>query len=253
VAVVVGAEDEGVEVGAEVGVVCLAEVGVGVETAWVGVAGTIVAVPVGSVVGVTVVAATAVDVADAAAEVAATAVEVSAEAVETGVAAMAVEVATRAVAVAAPAVDAPVAVGTAVLTTTMGITGVDVAVEIVALPVDAGVGLPDDVHTGEETWLVSRVTAPVCAKALPCTVAPVVRVLLVRARILPVKAVPVPSVAELPTCQKALQLCAPLIGRTEALLEVVSVLPIWKMKTALGLPWPLSVSAPVNCADEEKQ
>ena len=148
----------------------------------------------------------------------------AAAAVETGVAASAVEVAARGVDVVAPAVDALVAVGTGVLTTTTGITGDEVAVE------------PDDAHTEEETWLVSSVTAPVCAKALPCTVAPVVRVSLVRARILPVKDVPVPSVAELPTCQNTLQLCAPLIGRTEEVLAVVRVLPIWKMKTALGLP-----------------
>jgi hypothetical protein len=33
---------------------------------------------------------------------------------------------------------------------------------------------------------------------------------------------------------------------TRDLLAVVSVLPIWKMKTALELPWPLRVSGDVN-------
>ena len=51
--------------------------------------------------------------------------------------------------------------------------------------------------------LPCRVTAPFCAKALPhLMVAPVFRLMLVRARIFPSNAVLVPSVAELPTCQK---------------------------------------------------
>ena len=52
-----------------------------------------------------------------------------------------------------------------------------------------------------ETALVSIVTAPVCASALPFELAPVVRVMLASARMLPAKDVPVPSVAELPICQ----------------------------------------------------
>jgi hypothetical protein len=39
---------------------------------------------------------------------------------------------------------------------------------------------------------------------------------------------------------------------TDELLAVVSVLPILKMKTALGLPWALRVSVPVSWADVEK-
>jgi len=42
------------------------------------------------------------------------------------------------------------------------------------------------------------------------------------------------------------------VSTTDELLAVVSVLPIWKTKTAAGLPWPSSVSAPVSAADEEK-
>src|ERR1700680_2655317 len=94
--------------------------------------------------------------------------------------------------------------------------------------------------------LVSSVTAPFLAKTLPFTLAPVVRVMLVSARMFPTNDVLVPRVAELPTCQKTLQDCAPLIKRTFEVLAVVSAVPIWKMKTALGSPCALSVSVPVN-------
>jgi len=50
------------------------------------------------------------------------------------------------------------------------------------------------------TLLVSSVTAPLRASALPLVFAPVVSVMLVRARMSPAKDVPVPIVAELPTC-----------------------------------------------------
>ena len=52
--------------------------------------------------------------------------------------------------------------------------------------------------------LVSNVTAPLRARALPFSVAPVVRVMSESARMLPLKVELVPSVAELPTCQKML-------------------------------------------------
>ena len=88
-----------------------------------------------------------------------------------------------------------------------------------------------------EMVFVSMVTAPFAARALPQPiVAPVFRVMLVSARIFPTKSVPVPRVAELPTCQYTLQLSAPLITLTDELLGVVIVLPIWKMNSALGLP-----------------
>jgi len=155
-------------------------------------------------------------------------------------------------------VAVPVAVGVAVLVA-VGVAvpvavGVAVLVAVgVAVPVAVGVavsvagGVP--AHPTEETMLESIVTAPVRAKALPDRVAPLSKVILASASTLPTNIVPVPSVAELPTCQNTLQAEAPLIRRTDALLAVVSALPIWKMKTALGSPWPLSVSAPVNCAD----
>lgn len=51
--------------------------------------------------------------------------------------------------------------------------------------------------------LVSIVTASLRARALPQTIlAPVFRVILLRARMLPRNDVVVPSVAEVPTCQK---------------------------------------------------
>ena len=82
---------------------------------------------------------------------------------------------------------------------------------------------------------------------------PVVKVMLVSAMMLPVKAVLVPSVAELPTCQKTFDADPPLISRTEELEAVVSVLPILNTKTALGLPCASSVRPPVNWAEDEKQ
>ena len=59
-----------------------------------------------------------------------------------------------------------------------------------------------------------------------------------------------PSVAELPTCQKTLQAWAPLIRLTELAEAVVSVEPAWKTKTAFGSPPAFSVSAPVSPIDE---
>ena len=103
-----------------------------------------------------------------------------------------------------------------------------------------------------ETVLASSVTAPVCAKALPNKLASVVRVTLFSARMLPVKLVPVPRVAELPTCQNTLHGWPPT-RTTEELLAVVSVLPILNTHTAAALPPALRVSVPVSPAEEEKQ
>ncbi len=77
--------------------------------------------------------------------------------------------------------------------------------------------------------------------------------MLVSARIFPAKVVPVPRVAELPTCQNTLQFTPPLITATAELLAVVSILPILKTKTAAGFPWALSVRVPVSPTDDEKQ
>src|SRR5205814_5279977 len=85
---------------------------------------------------------------------------------------------------------------------------------------------------------------------------PVVMVMVVRARILPAKLLPVPSVAELPTCQKRFvgQVAPPvLVSTTDDALAVVRVLPILNRKSAFGLPWKLRVSVPVRPADDVKQ
>ena len=94
--------------------------------------------------------------------------------------------------------------------------------------------------------LVSSVTAPFLASALPMMPAPVFKVMLVRAIRLPMNDVVVPSVAELPICQATPHGFPPLISRTDDPLAVVKVLPILNMKTALAFPWALSVSVPVN-------
>ena len=63
-----------------------------------------------------------------------------------------------------------------------------------------GSGTPGTVMT-----LLSSVTAAFSAKALPDTIfAPVSKVMLASARIVPLNAVPVPRVAEEPTCQNTL-------------------------------------------------
>jgi hypothetical protein len=107
----------------------------------------------------------------------------------------------------------------------------------------------------EETVAVveSSVTAPLSASALPVNVAPVSKVTLARAITVPIKFVPVPRVAELPTCQKTSHRCAPPMSATEALLAVMRVLPIRKMKGASELPLALRVTVPVSVAEDAKQ
>src|ERR1051325_6605799 len=58
--------------------------------------------------------------------------------------------------------------------------------------------------------LESRVTAAVRASSRPSTVAPVVTVMEAKAMMVPLNTEPVPSVAELPTCQNTLAARAPL-------------------------------------------
>src|SRR5579872_6478487 len=87
------------------------------------------------------------------------------------------------------------------------------------------------------TVLVSSVTAPLRASARPSRLAPVVIVMLVNARMFPPNAVAVPMVAELPTCQKTLQMEAPLTTTTDEPLAVVKVLPILNTNTAFAVPW----------------
>jgi hypothetical protein len=122
------------------------------------------------------------------------------------------------------------------------------------LPTVGGMGVKGGgAQAAMDTALESIVTAPFRARALPDIVALVVRVMLASARMFPMNAVPVPSVAELPTCQKSLHSCPPLMSTTDELLPVIRVLPTLNIQTALVLPPPSSVSAPVNPADDVKQ
>jgi hypothetical protein len=70
-------------------------------------------------------------------------------------------------------------------------------------------------------------------------------------RIVPWKLELVPIVAELPTCQKRLFAFAPLVRMTWRPEVVVSVEPVWKMKTDWGLPCPSKVRSPEEIAREE--
>src|SRR4029077_10473549 len=86
-------------------------------------------------------------------------------------------------------------------------------------------GPPIEYFYGQEgtvTILVSKVTAPLRASARPFSVAPVLRVTSVSARMLPLKVELVPSTAELPTCQKMLRDWAAPARTTELLPAVVS-------------------------------
>jgi len=62
-------------------------------------------------------------------------------------------------------------------------------------------------------------------------------------------------VAELPTCQYTPYAPPeiPFSTATVELLAVVSVLAIWNTKAAVGSFWKLSVSVPVNAAEDEKE
>src|SRR5580704_5647480 len=101
-------------------------------------------------------------------------------------------------------------------------------------------------HGGTFTGLLSNVTAPVRAIALPFSVAPVSREVDASDIIVPANVVVVPSVAELPTCQKTLCSLAPLVRMTWLLFAaVVSVETIWKIQTAVESPPPSRVRFPV--------
>src|SRR5512140_3575874 len=93
---------------------------------------------------------------------------------------------------------------------------------------------------------VSMVTAPFRASARPLTVTPVVMVIDVRAMTVPARVEPVPSVAELVTCQKTLHGLAPLMRATRLDDDVMSVEVAAKIQTEFGSFWPSSVSVPVR-------
>src|SRR4029078_12977725 len=91
----------------------------------------------------------------------------------------------------------------------------------------AGTAAVPATHAEVLTVFVSSVTAPFRARALPVRPTPVVIVMLVRARMFPVNVLPVPSVAELPTCQKRFvgQVVPPVLLRTKDAPLAVARLP----------------------------
>ena len=81
---------------------------------------------------------------------------------------------------------------------------------------------------------VSRVTAPVRASSRPGTVAPVVAVTDCCARTVPWNWAPVPTVAELPTCQKTLHELAPPVIMIWVADPMVRVDAAWNTHTEFG-------------------
>ena len=83
------------------------------------------------------------------------------------------------------------------------------------------VGSVPAAHCARVTLSLISVTAPVRASSRPFTVAPSLTEIEVSARMFPWNAVRVPSVAELPTCQKTLHAWAPLTSRTLLSVAVI--------------------------------
>ena len=92
----------------------------------------------------------------------------------------------------------------------------------------------------------SIVTAAVRASARPRTVTELFTVTEARARIVPTKVDPTPSVAELPTCQNTLHSWAPPMSVIVLPVAVVRLEFVWKMKTDVGSPAPSSTKGPVS-------
>ncbi len=139
-------------------------------------------------------------------------------------------------------------------TTSVGVE-VGVGVMVTGVGVGVGVGMVTGVTTtaaqvGLVTESVSNVTAPLRAKTLPLTTAPVVTVTEVKAKRVPTKVEFVPRVADEATCQKTLQAWAPLIRFTLLADAVVRADPTWKIKTAFGFPCPSNVNVPVRPSDD---
>lgn len=92
--------------------------------------------------------------------------------------------------------------------------------------------------------------APV--NSLPHEVAPLLIVRSTKDSTFPLNTEVTPSVAELPTCHHTLEAFAPPIRTIWLEVAVMSVDPIWKMKTASELPPASSVrvpSIPIDVAD----
>ena len=65
----------------------------------------------------------------------------------------------------------------------------------------------------------------------------------------PTKVEDVPNVADVPTSQKTLHACVPLVSVTVLPLAVLKSEAVSKIKTALGFPPPLRVKLPTNVAE----
>jgi hypothetical protein len=101
------------------------------------------------------------------------------------------------------------------------------------------VGTGTTAQAGPVIVLLSSVTAPVCAIARPFKVAPVCRLIDVRARMLPMKLVPVPRVADETTLHHTLHGSPPVTDEFAAVVRVAADLNI-------QTPEPLSVRFPVR-------
>jgi len=95
----------------------------------------------------------------------------------------------------------------------------DDAAVVVVVPTTAAA------HVGSVMTLSSRVTAPLRAKTRPLTSAPVLSVMDVSAISVPLNWLVVPSVAELPTCQKTWHACAPFSSTTRLPVAATNVEP----------------------------
>jgi len=144
-------------------------------------------------------------------------------------------------------VDVEVSVGVVVVGSV--VVGSVVVLVVVAVVVGSVVGAV--AHSGRLKTLLSRVTAPFRASARPSTVVPFCTVIEVSARIVPTNVVPVPRVAELPTCQNTLQGSAPFVRATVLFDAVIRVDPAWKIHTELGSFCPFRVTVPVRPSSVE--
>ncbi len=148
--------------------------------------------------------------------------------------------------VAVADVAPPAAVGAAVAAEVAAAVGAAVAAEVAAVVAVATevaaavVGVVDAARQDELVMmLLSRVTAPVSARARPFKCAPAPTVMDVEARMVPVNEVFVPRVAELTSRHHTLQGSPPT---TLAVPDVISVDADLKTQT----PDPLRVSVPDN-------
>jgi hypothetical protein len=125
----------------------------------------------------------------------------------------------------------------------------DVVTVVVGLPPGGELGGATG-HVSTLTMLLSRVTVAPNAKTPPLDTASVLSVTEVAARIFPWNTLPVPKVAELPTCQNTLHANPPPVSTTLDPDAVIREDPIWKYHASLAEPVPARVKVPVTAAEE---